>query len=292
MEISAALRDSILLLGAKRRMLLSQRDTLETLVVGSSHGDKAFDPVYCSNSFNMCYRSLDHKHCYYLYKELAALCPNMKNVVLFYSVFSPGHFLERSPGEADIGPLLNAFFGLGMRYQDDNFNIISQALTKQLQDGMDATLDVETAGVEGHSGFLPGFTGAVAPALHQARLQSHIKLNYEGGADYYVLKILALANRLGHRVCIVTPPVTSAYRQAMGIGSSQIFKELIEMVTEFPWTNSINVINCYDDEAYKDEYFVDLDHLDPRGEGPKMIARAVSALFNDAPLDEVAATAG
>jgi hypothetical protein len=275
MEVSQAVRESILQLGAKRIMLEQARDELETIVLGSSHGDYAFDPAFVPNSFNLCYRSLDLKHCYYLYQRTIEMCPNLKNIVLFYSVFSPGNMLERSPGEGDIGAVFSALFDLGVEYQSDHLTQLAQALGARLQDGMAATLIEEAAKLDGYAGFLPAYKGVADASEFQSRMLSHIKLNYEGGADYYLLKILALANRLGHGITIVIPPVSSSYRNTLNTRSSVLFRELIEVIGLFPWTLPVQLINAYDDEAYEDSFFVDSDHLDARGEGARMLSRAI-----------------
>jgi hypothetical protein len=290
-EVSQTVRDSILQVGAKRVMLEQARDTLETIVLGSSHGDHAFDPAYVPNSFNLCYRSLDLKHCYYLYQRAIAMCPELKNIVLFYSVFSPGEMLERSPGEGDIGALFSALFDLGVEYEADHLNSLTKALAARLQEGMAATLIEEAAKLDGHAGFLPAYKDATDASDFQSRMLSHIKLNYEAGADYYLLKVLALANRLGHGVTIVIPPVTSRYRNTLNTRSSTLFRELIEVVGLFPWSVPVNVLNAYDDETYEDSFFVDSDHLDARGEGTRRLSRAIGemVLGADATAQAVAA---
>lgn len=276
MEVSQAVRESILLLGAKRVMLEQESDTLETIVLGSSHGDYAFDPAYLPNSFNLCYRSLDLKHCYALYHRTIAMCPNLKNIVLFYSVFTPGNMLERSPSEAGIGALLSALFDLGVEYQSDDLTELAQNLADRLQEGLAATLIEEAGKLEGYAGFLPGSKGPANASEFQARMLTHIKLNYEAGADYYLLKILALANRLGHGITIVVPPASSIYRNVLNTRSSVLFRELIEVIGLMPWTVPIQMINAYDDEAYLDSEFVDSDHLDVRGEGTRRLSRAIA----------------
>jgi hypothetical protein len=278
MEVSQVVKESILLLGAKRAMFEQACDTLETIVLGSSHGDYAFDPAFLPNSFNLCYRSMDLKHCYSLYQRTITASPNLKNVVLFYSVFSPGSMLERSPNEGDIGPLFSALFDLDVEYQSERLTKLADALTQQLQKGMAATLIEEAAKLDGYAGFMPSYKGAVEASEFQSRLLSHIKHNYESGADYYLLKILGLANRLGHGVTIVIPPVTSTYRNALSTRSSTIFRELIEVVDLFPWTKPIKILNAYDDEAYEDSFFVDTDHLDARGEGTRKLSRAIAEM--------------
>lgn len=277
MEVSQVVRESLLLLGAKRAMFEQACDTLETIVLGSSHGDYAFDPAFVPNAFNLCYGSLDLKHCYWLYQRAITASPNLKNLVLFYSVFSPGSMLERTE-EADIGPVFSALFDLDVEYQSERLTQLAEALTLQLQKGMAATLIEEAAKLDGYAGFMPSYKGAVEASEFQSRLLSHIKHNYESGADYYLLKILGLANRLGHGVTIVIPPVTSTYRNALNTRSSTLFRELIEVMDLFPWTQPIKVINAYDDETYEDSFFVDADHLDARGEGTRKLSRAIAEM--------------
>ncbi len=57
-----------------------------------------------------------------------------------------------------------------------------------MQEGLAATLIEEAAKLDGHAGFLPNYKGAVAASEFQSRLLSHIKHNYESGADYYLLE--------------------------------------------------------------------------------------------------------
>ncbi len=276
MEISRAVIESILHVGAKRVMLEQARDTLETIVLGASQGDQAFDPAHLPHSFNLCFRSLDLKHSYYLYQRAIEMCPNLKNIVMFYSVSSPGHMLEFSPGESDIGAVLSALFDLGVEYQSDHLNQLTQALTQQLREGLAEALIREAAGLDGRAGSLPAHEDPADAAEFKRRMLSHIKSNYEAGADYYLLKILALANRLGHGVVLVIPPATSVYRNTLNIRSSTLFRELIEVVGLFPWSVPIQVINAYDDEAYEDSFFVDSDHLDAGGEGTRRLSRAIA----------------
>lgn len=278
MEVSQLIREALILLGAKRVMLEQARDSLETIVLGSSHGDYAFDPAHVPNSFNLCYRSLDLKHCYSLYQRTITLCPNLKNLVLFYSVFSPGSVLERSPSDGDIGPVFSALFDLEMEYQSEHLTRLAEVLAQQLQQGLAASLIEQAAELEGYAGFMPKYKGAITASETSKRLLSHIKLNYEAGADYYLLKMLALANRLGHSVTIVIPPVTSLYRNTLNTRSSTLFRELIEVIDLFPWTVPVKVLNAYDDEAYEDSFFVDSDHLDASGEGTRRLSQAIAEL--------------
>lgn len=288
--ISEAVADSIRPLGAKRFMFQNMKASVETLVLGSSHGDHGFDPAHLPGAVNLCYRSLDHKHCYYMYRRALDLCPKLRNIVLFYSVFSPGNVLERSPLERDIGPLFSALFELDVEYQANDLNALHQAISQQLRGGMSAALDQEAARLDGYAGFFSAYKGPGPVSEFQNRMLSHIKLNYESGADYYLLKMLAMADSLGHNVHIIIPPVSSKYREVINTRSSIIFRELIDIVTTFPWRRPIKLLNGYDDECYKDEFFLDSDHLDTRGEGVQLLSRAIAEMvLGQEPAAEIAA---
>jgi hypothetical protein len=116
--IHTLLHQSILLNGAKRSMLRLEKDNLDTVAVGSSHGDFGFDPSFCPGAFNLCCRSQDLKHSLLLYKHISDNYPKIKNLVLFYSTFSPGSVLEKSLTEKFISPSLNELFNLNFEYED------------------------------------------------------------------------------------------------------------------------------------------------------------------------------
>lgn len=86
-KLSPLLNKAIRTLAAKRTMLKREKDTIETIVVGSSHGDFGFDPRYCDNSFNLCYRSLDLKHSFGLYSYVCNTLPNLKKCSCFLLSF-------------------------------------------------------------------------------------------------------------------------------------------------------------------------------------------------------------
>jgi len=119
--------------------------SLKTIVMGSSHGDYGFNPHYCELSFNLCCRSQDLKHSFHLYKHVNAIAPNLKNLVLFYSIFSPGNRMENSPGEKDICPAINEIFELGLDYQDEHLATLSDNIRGHL-----VRFEFD---VEGHAGF-------------------------------------------------------------------------------------------------------------------------------------------
>jgi hypothetical protein len=269
------LENIILLLCAKRKMFQDMQDRISTLVVGSSHGDFGFDPRYCENAFNLCSPSQDLKHSFHLYKNTCETVSTLKTLVIFYSVFSPGNFMERSPGEKANCPVLNEAFGLGLQYEDAELSGLASLLKGELDD-----LSSEFAGLEGHAGFLPVFGKTFFPDSYGAQLRAdkHLKLNKNGEANLFLMDMLLLAKAMNHRVCIVIPPVRQDYKQATGGDFNYLFRDLLLILDELKTSNpklDIQLINGFDDSEFTDDLFGDFDHLLPTEEGVKILSSKV-----------------
>jgi hypothetical protein len=267
--VTGPLKDAIVLLAAKRAMLREDIGELRTLALGSSHGDHGFDPQLCHGSFNLCSRTQDLKHSYALYETTSKLAPNLKNIVVFYSVFSAGFFMENTRSEKILSPALNGLFSLGLKYEDNRF----AALSEQIRDAFtDFALQLE-----GRHGFLPKWVQIITPESYGAarRVNDHLKWK-NSDANLYLIKIIRLAQHLKHNLCIVIPPVRSDYREAVGIGSAKLFQELLEICSEFQVGS---MLNCFDGVGFADEYFGDFDHLLPEGIGPRLLTQAIDAKF-------------
>lgn len=262
----------IVVLGAKRTMLAIAKNDIRTLVVGSSHGDYGFNPEYCAKSFNLCHRSQDLKHSYLLYKKSIEICPNIKNSVVFYSIFSSGSFIEKSPSTSEISPAVNEIFTLGIKYTD-------KKLTK-LADGIKGKLDNLSVGLEGSSGFLPTINIEFGRESYgvQKRAAEFLRRNKEHGANAYLLEIIALAKTLGHKLYVVIPPVRSDLKVATGGSGDVLFHGLFEIISKCKNESDITLFNFYDSNLFLDEYFGDFDHLVPLGNGTKLL----SSMINDA----------
>jgi hypothetical protein len=275
MEVDELMREALLQLSAKRRMLREVEATTKSIVVGSSHGDCSFDPKYCDDSFNLCFRALDLKHSYFLYKRMAEFLPKLENVVVFYSIFSPGNFLEKSP-DRKIGPILKAIFQLESHYQLDELTQLHEVVKSALDDGLRENIEDGVAQLYGFRGFLPLNKAAISPEKYEERLLSHIKLNYQAGADVYLYKILALADRLGHKVCLTTSPMPSACRRFLQERLGDPFQEMREAVSPYQARGLARILDFYHDDRFQDEHFIDIDHLNPTGDGVRIVSQTIS----------------
>lgn len=270
--ITPSFKNAILQFGAKRKMLREMGDRLNTLVVGSSHGDFGFDPQYCQNSFNLCCRSQDLKHSFHLYKRTCETVKTVQNLVLFYSIFSSGNFMERSPGEHETCAALNEIFDLGLTYEGSHFSSLSALIKGRLDD---VSIDLD-----GRSGFFPDTEKSFFPESYgaQRRAQEHLKLNSDNTANVFLLNMLQMANELNHNVIIVIPPVRQDYKAASGGDFNYLFRDLLTILERFKSAHpgvSLQLINGFDDSTFKDDFFGDYDHLLPTGEGVKILSSNV-----------------
>ena len=78
----------------KKESFNNIKSNIKTLVLGSSHGGYDFNPLFLKNSFNMSLPSQDLYYSYHLYKKNNT--KKIKNIILFYSVFSPGFSLIKT----------------------------------------------------------------------------------------------------------------------------------------------------------------------------------------------------
>jgi hypothetical protein len=80
----------------KKRTFDKKVRVIETVSLGSSHCEFGFNHQYMSSlSFNYGLTSLDLYSCFMLYKFFCKKAARLKNVALFYSVFSNGYELEK-----------------------------------------------------------------------------------------------------------------------------------------------------------------------------------------------------
>lgn len=267
------LHDSILLNGAKRTMLQRNIEQIDTLAVGSSHGDFGFNPHYFPNSFNLCCRSQDLKHSFLLYKNLTEKFPKIKNVILFYSLFSPGSFLERSPSEKYISPALNELFDLNIEYDDKELHCEHEKIKGRLN-----TIVFESNGI---NGFLPNYFKDGLPEDYGAtrRATEHLKISKKEEANLYLIRLLLLAKHRNHKVCIAVPPVRSDYKKAIGSEFNVLFKSLLEVLYCYHLGCEVSLVNCFNEEMFYDDHFIDYDHLLPLGKGTELFTRLIFKSF-------------
>lgn len=273
--VNPLLLEALTINGAKRTMLQRERDQLHTVVIGSSHGDFGFNPDYFPGAINLCCRSQDLKHSFLMYKHITEHYPAIDQLVLYYSVFSPGSFMEKSATEKFISPALNELFNLHFDYEDEEL----QSEFEKIKDKL-APMTVDASGVRGffphdYKGFFPESYGAAN------RANDHLRLNKKDAANVYLVRMLLLAKHHGHKVCITVPPVRSDYKQAVGIPFDMVFRSLLDVLNNFHIDYHVDLINGFDSALFSDDHFGDYDHLLPLGDGTRMLSELICKNFAD-----------
>ncbi|WP_233234745.1 hypothetical protein [Bordetella sp. LUAb4] len=257
-----------------KREMLEARKSVKTLAVGSSHGDFALNPAYCTNTFNLCYSSQDLLHSYLLYRKYARILPDLQNIVLFYSAFSSGFALEKSKSQAGISIAANEVFELDIDFIDPELNRLKHHVKGTLQ---------QQRRFPGLNGFLPTVAKEFLPAELGAeqRAQQHLRLNVDQTMHVHLVQMLELAKQNGHKVYIVIPPARSDYKKALG-GAREVFGPLYELVDRYAQALDLRVLDLYASDDYADTEFGDYDHLKPLGAGATAASRRIAAVLNPA----------
>jgi hypothetical protein len=234
----------------KKVGLLNRAQNIETLVLGSSHGDYGFDSNLCENSYNMCYTSTDLYCCYELYKLFAFQMPNLKNIVLFYSVFSPGFELEKT-NEYQIAVFFKLLFNIPYkeRYYLKKFE---KKFSNFLKSISEENVHNNYLGYDKLNIFFDEDYGALK------RAKTHLRENLRGNDQTkYVEKILHLTKENRHDLIIVISPAREDYRNSLP-EFDELFKDLNSI-------KNIKVLNFYNDNDFDNNDFGDFDHLNHNG---------------------------
>ena len=271
LQVTPLLKKIIPRLAFKRNSLSDEANNINTVVLGNSHGER-FIPNYFPKSFNLCSRSLDLKYSFLLYKYVTKNYPHIKKFILFYSVFSPGHEVEKSPKEREICPVMNEIFHLGVEYEEESLI--------KLSDEFRGKFDFYRFKCQFKNGYLPLTEDDSTPEEVIRIVNSHLKLNKKNISNIYLIKLLLYAKKYGHQINIVIPPARSDYKNRIKISTDFLFRSLYEIIYDFNIDHEINLINFWDDKSFVDSYFNDCHHLHCQREGSKLLTKKIFHFCN------------
>jgi len=251
----------------KQRGALAFRSEIETIVLGSSHGDFSFDPHYLPGSYNLCTRSQDLYYSSALHKWSLEHLRKVKNVVLFYSVFS-GSFELCKSSEADFAVALSKIFGV--KFSADNTELQMKLLNL-------GSLQFSASDCDDHFGYIhidpiefisEDYTSLRRALDHQklSEFQTPECIQHE-----HLDVLLSDAKMAGRKVTIVVSPTRSDYRNHL-----PSTKNLFNSVSRLADVHNIKLINLFDSQIFYYDEFGDFDHLNPRKAGPKKLVKIVA----------------
>ena len=229
-----------------------RENTIETLAIGSSHGWYGYAADDARREVNACITSQDLYYSYELYKKYAH-APRLKNVILFYSVFSPG-FITEVTSEKSLSDLYRFFFDVPYRFTFDREKTeLFRNLALFLDVQRDGLKDFKYVGNCPYDFFMPPELGT------EDRVSSHLKNNRRNNNQTeYVKKCAGLAREKNHKLLVVIPPVRSDYAKLLP-SLEELFPELLSLKDE------IQIVSFMNDADFSDDDFGDTDHLNKEG---------------------------
>jgi len=273
-SLSPLFSEQLIYLSAKNFALNEEISKIETLALGASHGDFSFNPRFINGSFNLCTRSQDLKHSYYLLKALL-LRKKLKNIVLYYSLFSPGSNAELMYPELEVLPVLNELFKLGLKYESEKCIQLSNILLGKL--------DKLNPPILGFSGFYPDYgkdleeryLSPVAKIEYvKKRALGAYKLSLKTTSINYLESLIYLTKQYKINLLIVISPARSDFRAINKFPTEILYKPLYDILNKNIYP--VSIFNAWDSVLMKDEYFRDCDHLCPKGFGTTLLSRIIA----------------
>lgn len=228
--------------------LKMKENTVKTLVIGSSHGYYGFVADDGYNEFNAADTSQDLYYSYEIYKKFAD-APKLKNVVLFYSVFSPGFSIELTE-EKFRSDFYRYIWDIPYRFTPDGSR--PEALKEIALFVQNEKPDASYVGNCAYSFFMGGIST-------EERVGHHLKHNRRRqNQTEYVRKAALLAKEKGHDFYVVIPPHRSDYTKLLP-PFEEVFPELLAL------KNDVKIVSFLGDERFEDSDFGDMDHLNRTG---------------------------
>lgn len=230
-------------------------DKIETIILGSSHAQLGYRAT--KNEFNLGLSFQDLYYSYKLYEKFNN--PSLKNIVLFYSVFSPGNQTIKTRF-ADVSSIYKVVCGID--YQDE------KEVKKQKLKRSESYLKNQYKKFIKNFVFESNYRGnentyitCFKPPYASERAEKHYKNNQRNNNQTkYVGMINNLVKQSGANLLVVIPPVTKAYKNFLP-ESKELFKELFCLAEN----SDINILNLYSEDLFEDCEFVDWDHLNIEG---------------------------
>ncbi|MGU3422086.1 hypothetical protein [Methylobacterium sp. D54C] len=255
-------------LEAKRNTFMEVGPDVDTIIIGSSHGEYGIDPAHIDGSFNLCTISQDLSQSAMMYGWAARRNRHLRQVVVLYSIFSYGFDCLKT-SEKGRAVFLRRAFGFGWPQHLDDL-----LWTMDLHIPWPDFSDVPPHLYNGFTRSDDVFFFAQDANQLARRVARHVALSeqrYAGGEQFARLAaILAFARRRGDRVCVVIPPVRDDYRAALP-ADLPLFRKVRALCERC----DAQLVDEFSNDEYAGADFGDPDHLRPAGDGARRLSERV-----------------
>ena len=240
----------------KTRAIEAIKDEIDTLVLGSSHAQMGWWAEGREFNFGKAFEDL--YMIYQIYRKWGR-GSRLKNIIVFYSVFSPGDNVMYSRYVNVVAGIKAA---TGIDWLEDRPGMYPQLegavwkcrrkCRKYLKRNKPIPGDLGNERL-----YLPFKT-----ATAEERALSHLKSNKRNSKmNVYLEKLIDEAEKAGQKVWIVVPPAGKGYREALK-DEKDMFTGVEAIALEH---GNTKLLNHFYDEDFTDDDFIDWDHLNNRG---------------------------
>ncbi len=237
----------------KHNELEQKKESIDTLILGSSHGAAGFiSKQYSPTAFNLASASQDLYYSYHLLQYCLKELKNLNSIFLFYSVFSSGFELQKT-SEKERCAYFKYLFNIPYKYKADKdmerYSLQANSYYKKKK----TIKKIDTNGyIEQTIFFAKDFPVAERTKTH---LRENQRINNQLS---YLKKIIDTCQQNNIELIILIPPTRKDYREALP--NENILFEKLYKIKNLP-----SVKNFYSNKNFKYTDFGDFDHLNRQG---------------------------
>ena len=233
----------------KKKFVLEQKKNIQTIALGSSHGNRGLNSMFMSQpTVNLCTTSQDLYQSYKMFEYALKNCSTIKNIILFYSPFSSGFNISHS-SEKYRTAFMKTVFGI-KPYKEDNS--INKKLYKKA-----SKCFLKNISIKADNNPLFESEELIEEEIKKRALK-HMDFAQNDTMKEFLIKIIELAKQKDIKLYCVIPPYTEMYKKYI---STDFKKKLKDICNQY----GISFISFYKDKDFNDSDFCDADHLNIHG---------------------------
>ncbi len=264
----------------KRNLFEKRMDSIELLILGSSHGYMSINPeIICRNSFNMANYSQDLYCDYMLQNKYKAELKNLKCIILTLSYFSLWYDMNDAPEKwrkffykryfeieprnplvfSDIIDIKSYSFAFFYKLDNTLFRILNPESYKQ-ETRMNSygwcldLTDISVDSINDNMGKVEERVKFTNSMINESKLEENMR---------YIDGFVKFANDRNIAIVFITAPVSSLYSLRI---NKNYYNELIKRINEYVNKNQkVIYLNYFYDNRFYMKDFYDYDHLNNFG---------------------------
>ena len=229
------------------------QDEITQLILGASTGRDGYWPEKASEC-NLCSSSQGLYQSYNLYKFCSKHSKNLKNVILFFGVFTPGFQLEKT-SEAYKSIIYKHLYNIPYAFRLKREYRKFERKVKKYVKNNNIIIDDNYYGQSSHDTFDDSVDVKELVSKH---MKNNLRQN---NAMSYLDKTIKLCQQNKHNFIIVIPPYRSDYLEHLG-SEKVVFDRLYKTIDKY---TDVKVLSFLRDKRFKEKDFGDSRHLNETG---------------------------